>query len=329
VKDASRQRAGRSHLITYKGRTLRQAEWADKLGISRKALTSRLARGGTIEDAFNTPVKKRVDTTERRAALYKIVQEQHPITVRGVFYQAEVRGIVGKDENGYKMVQTDLTLMRKSGELPYEWIVDNTRQVIEPYAYDSVADALAQLAQNYRVSLWKDTSCLVQVWLEKDALSGVVEGVTLQYGVPLMVARGYSSLSFLHEQAAKLRDETRLVFVYLLGDYDPSGVNAHESIKATLREMAPGVDFEFKRPGVTEGQIKKWKLPTRLTKQSDSRSAGWGDNPSVELDAIEPNRLRKLVKDAINIHMTDDAREELQRFEADNRERIMEMARGE
>ena len=58
-------------------------------------------------------------------------------------------------------------------------------------------------------------------------------------------------------------------------------------------------------------------------------SAEWGDNTSVELDAIEPNRLRKLVKDAINIHMTDDAREELQRFEADNRERIMEMARGE
>jgi hypothetical protein len=58
-------------------------------------------------------------------------------------------------------------------------------------------------------------------------------------------------------------------------------------------------------------------------------SAECGDNPSVELDAIEPNRLRKLIKDAINIYMTDDAGEELQRFEADNRERIMEMARGE
>ena len=198
--------------------------------------------------------------------------------------------------------------------------------MIEPHAYDSVADALEECADNYRVNLWKDMDCLVQVWLEKDALSGVVDQVTLAYGEPLMVARGYSSLSFLYEQAQELDSETRPVFVYLLGDHDTSGVNAHESIEATLRDMAPDVEFTFKRIAVTPAQITKWKLPTRPTKENDSRASAWGDVPSVELDAISPKRLRKLVEDAINEHMTADHRDGLRESEVADRETIRQLA---
>ena len=195
----SRQRvpgSGRSKLITYKGRTQQLFEWADELGIARKTLTSRLARRMPVAEAFTMttlPHATVEQSTERRVAIYKIVEAQQPMTVRAVFYQAEVHlpQFIAKTEAGYKMVQQDLALMRKSGELPYEWITDSTRNVIEGYAYDSIADALEQTAEQYRVNLWRDADCLVQVWLEKDALSGVIEPVTLACGVPLMVARGY------------------------------------------------------------------------------------------------------------------------------------------
>ena len=59
-------------------------------------------------------------------------------------------------------------------------------------------DALEETARLYRKSLWADADAYVEIWLEKDALSGVVYPVTSQFDVPLMVARGYASLSFLH-----------------------------------------------------------------------------------------------------------------------------------
>ena len=157
---------------------MRLSAWADELGQSRKALTSRLARGMTVEQAFTVPTRAHAtpdQVADRRAELYKIVEAQQPMTVRGVFYQAEVflPQFIAKSTNGYKMVATDLAKMRRAGDLPYEWIVDNTRRVIESYAFDGVADALTQAAHNYSVNLWKDADCLVQIWLEKDALAEV------------------------------------------------------------------------------------------------------------------------------------------------------------
>ena len=84
--------------------------------------------------------------------------------------------------------------------------------------------------------MWRETECYVEVWLEKDALSGVVMPITADYDVPLMVARGYASLSFLHSAAEAIGDLEVPAFIYHLGDFDPSGVNAGEKIEETLRE---------------------------------------------------------------------------------------------
>jgi hypothetical protein len=94
-------------------------------------------------------------------------------------------------------------------------------------------------------------------------------------------------------------------FIYHLGDFDPSGVNAGEKIEQTLRELAPKADIAFQRIAVTSAQIEAWRLPTRPTKTSDTRSKGFGDI-SVELDAIEPDRLRTLVREAIEVHLPPD-----------------------
>jgi hypothetical protein len=132
---------------------------------------------------------------ERRDELYSIVEEMQPMTVRQVFYQATVRGIVPKDEKSYNKVQQVLAKMRRDETLPFEWIVDNTRGRNHPFTFDSVEDALEYTARNYRKSLWKDAGVYVEIWLEKDALAGVIEDITSKYDVSLMVARGYSSLS--------------------------------------------------------------------------------------------------------------------------------------
>jgi hypothetical protein len=250
---------------------------------------------------------KRVRSTKaevdaRREALYDIVAEQQPMTVRQVFYQATVKGLVDKTEAGYTKVQTDLVLMRKSGMLPYGWLVDSTRMQRRPRTYDSVQDALEQTAQFYRKSLWATADDHVEIWLEKDALAGVVYPITSMYDVPLMVARGYASLSFLHGSAEYISAVGKPTFIYHLGDYDPSGVNAGEKIEETLRELAPDADITFRRIAVTPRQIRDWDLPSRPTKTSDTRAKSFGDI-SVELDAIPSEQLRALVRVWIEEHL--------------------------
>src|SRR5262249_42977984 len=150
---------------------------------------------------------------------------------------------------------------------------------------------------------WTDADCYVEIWLEKDALAGVVYPITNVYDVPLMVARGYASLSFLHSAAEYIGMLDVPAYIYHLGDYDPSGFNAGEKIEESLRELAPSADIVFERRiAVTPEQISDWNLPSRPTKASDSRAKNFG-SVSVELDAIEPQRLRDLVQDAIAQHV--------------------------
>ncbi|CAN7517703.1 hypothetical protein [Mesorhizobium caraganae] len=242
---------------------------------------------------------------DRRDGLFEIVKAMRPMTVRQVFYQATVAGLVEKTEAGYNKVQTDLVQMRRSGILPYDWLADSTRWQRKPRTFDSVEQALRDTAKFYRKSLWNDASAYVEVWLEKDALAGVVHPITDMYDVPLMVARGYASLSFLHGAAEYIGCLDVPTYIYHLGDFDPSGVNAGEKIEETLRELAPDAEIHFERLAVWPSQIMQWDLPTRPTKQSDTRAKNFGD-VSVELDAIPPGRLRQLVEKAINRHLPQD-----------------------
>jgi hypothetical protein len=257
----------------------------------------------------------------RRASLFDIVEAMRPMTVRQVFYQATVGGIVDKAEAGYAIVQTDLVQMRKAAVLPYNLLADSTRWMRKPRTFQNVEQALSDTARFYRKALWADVGAYVEIWLEKDALAGVVTPVTELYDVPLMVARGYASLSFLHGAAEYIATLDVPAFIYHLGDFDPSGVNAGEKIEQTLRELAPYADIHFERLAVTPDQIRDWSLPTRPTKASDSRSKGFG-LISVELDAIAPKDLRDLAEQAIQQHLPPDQFSVLKAAERSERELI-------
>ncbi len=248
-----------------------------------------------------------------------------PMTVRQVFYQATVHNLVEKSEAGYSKVQTDLVHMRRAGELPYSWLTDNTRWQRKPTTYSSIEDALEETARFYRKSLWDDVFAYVEVWLEKDALAGVINPITSLYEVPLMVARGYASLSFLAAAADYMNQRPEPIFIYHFGDFDPSGVNAAEKIEQTLKELAPRANITFERVAITPGQITAMSLPTRPTKTTDSRAKGFGDI-SVELDAMKPQALRDLVEEVINRHLPQDELAVLQHAEQSEREMLTAFA---
>jgi hypothetical protein len=129
--------------------------------------------------------------------------------------------------------------MRRSGALPYEWLADSTRWMRKPCTFGGIEEALKDCARHYRKALWRGAKTYVELWLKKDALSGVIYPITDLYDVPLMVARGYASLSFLHSAAEAINKLEVPAYIYHLGDFDPSGVNAAQKIEETLRELAP------------------------------------------------------------------------------------------
>jgi hypothetical protein len=159
--------------------------------------------------------------------------------------------------------------MRKAGLIPFPWIADNTRWQRKPSSFTGIEACLSSVANNYRRDLWISMPVYVEVWLEKDALAGVLVEETTVYDVPLMVARGYSSLSFLHSAGEAIKAKGKPAYIYHFGDHDPSGVDAARNIEANLRRFAPDIEIHFERVAVTPAQIAEWNLPTRPTKMKD------------------------------------------------------------
>ena len=278
-----------------------------------------------------SPIKRKRATkqevTNRRVALWNIVDAHRPMTVRQVYYQATVLELVDKTEAGYRQVQNDLKWLRKRGFVPYEAIADSTRWMRKPRSFSNPQDAIEETAAFYRKALWADQDSYVEIWLEKDALAGVLHPITAEFDVPLMVSRGYASLSFLHSAAEHIKRIGKPTFIYHLGDNDPSGVNAAHTIDISLREFAPNAHITFERLAVLPEQIEAWSLPTRPTKKSDSRAKGFGDR-SVELDAIEPDMLRSIVRGAIERHLPAHEFEVLKVAEESERKLLWTFAEG-
>jgi hypothetical protein len=88
------------------------------------------------------------------------------------------------------------------------------------------------------------------------------------------------------------------VLLYHLGDYDPSGHAAADAIEKTFAEEFDCM-IRFERIAILPGQIEEFNLPTRPTKESDSRAKNWTGSECVELDSLPPRELRALVENAI------------------------------
>jgi len=265
-------------------------------------------------------------------ALVRIIQRYRPVTVRQVFYQAVNRSIVPKDETrGYRVVQRRLVALRDSGLIPHGYIVDGTRFVTGYTRYDDLEEFTEYAAGLYRKDYWADADVRLEVWLEKDALKGVlVPTVVNECGLGLHVTRGFASITYLQDAAEEIEADGRPTFVYVLTDFDPSGVVIADKVEEELQARAPDSEITVRRLAVDREQIERWELPTRPTKTSDTRASKFRrihGTDSVELDAIPPDALRNLVKDAIDSHMDPWQLEQFKMVEREERETLRNIFR--
>lgn len=261
------------------------------------------------------------------AAIVSIVAADAPMTLRGVYYRAVSAGVVDKTETAYRLVGRRLLKLRRAGVVDYSDITDGTRWISKPRSWSSVDQMLADAAASYRRALWRDQDTEVQVYTEKDAISGVIYPVTSRWDVPLGVVRGYSSETFLYNIAASIVAAGKPTVVYQLGDHDPSGLGAWQHFISTVTSFAPGAEIEFVRLAVTPAQIVEMNLPTRATKTTDTRARSFRGE-SVEVDAIPSGVLRQLIDDAISSHVDARALELTEIAEESERDLLYEISGG-
>jgi hypothetical protein len=261
-----------------------------------------------------------------RDALYDVLSTEHPMTVRQVFYRLVSAGTIDKTEAEYKSTVCRLLgLMRREGVIPFGWIADNTRWMRKPRTFSTFESALELTAQTYRRAMWDNQQVYVEIWLEKDALAGVLMDETEKWDVPLMVTRGYPSLSYLHSAAEQIAAIEKPAYLYYFGDYDPSGVDITRAVESGIREFAPDAEIHFERVAVIPAQIKRLGLLTRPTKKTDSRSKNF-EGESVEVDAIPPVSLREIARLCIEQHVDEDALDRLLTVEAAERETMQRIS---
>ncbi len=268
-------------------------------------MTAALPNDGMTAVYGTSPLKRprrtQAELHDLDMAICTVCTEDHPLTVRGVFYRVMSAGAVEKSEKAYAAVQREVLKLRRSGVLPYEWIADGTRWQVKEPSWEDAQEALDDAVSSYRRGLWHNQDTYVEVWSEKDAIASIVSPTTDKWDAPLMIARGFASESFLWSTANTIRHQDRAgkdVVIYQLGDHDPSGIAAWEHVQTRLAEFAPDAYIHFERLAVTEGQIAAYSLPTRPTKTTDSRAKNFVGE-SVEVDAIPTSILREVVENAI------------------------------
>ena len=255
----------------------------------------------------SSPIKRsrrtKSDVFSLRQAIYNVVSEDRPMTVRQVFYRLVSAGLIDKTEAAYKMVVRLLGVMRREGQLPFSWIADSTRWQRVPQTYSSLDDALEDMQTYYRRNLWDNQNAYVEIWLEKEMLAGVIYQASAKWHVPLMVTRGYPSLSYLATAAETMQAQDRPCYLYYFGDLDPSGVDIPaDRIRPT--RVCPRCRHSFS-PGCRHSRASRGNGPTDEAHQDyghplqelQGRIRGGGRHPAGQTprdgDGVDPGPYRQ------------------------------------
>jgi hypothetical protein len=247
--------------------------------------------------------RTKVEIQQLQHQMIEVLEADNPQSVRHMFYRMtdpRLQESVPKDEKlGYGPVQRQLSAMRKSGLLPYEWIVDHGRSGYFTTTYGGIAEAVQSISRFYRRNIWEDTPCYVEAWCESRSIGGVIRGVCEDFALPLYVSSGFSSLSLIFESALHIKHEARdrPVHILYIGDWDPAGVLIDRDIEAKLRNHLPSHDITFHRLAITAEQIALLGLPTKPPKPGDRRGGFTGG--TVEAEAMPAGILRETLRKKI------------------------------
>jgi len=243
------------------------------------------------------------------AAARTILEAEHPMTVRQLFYRLVSARVIDNSRGDYQRVSKAMTLARTQGSVDYDMIVDRSRTSYRSTDWKNLGqltETMERALQNYRRDAWQDQPYHVEVWCEKDAVTGSIEEIRREYGVDVIAIRGFNSTSNVHEAGTRLWEYThngkKPVILYL-GDWDPSGKDIERDLVSRLRADT-GMEIEVQRIAIFQADIRQFNLPPLRVKDTDSRAEGFKElygNEAVELDALPPTELRRRLREAIEL----------------------------
>ena len=226
------------------------------------------------------------------------------LTLRQLFYQFVSRVLIENSQSEYQRLGTVVRNARRAGLIDWEAIEDRTRSVRTLPSWDSPAALISAGAEQYRENIWEGQDARIEVWLEKDALLGVIEGVCHEFRLPYFACRGNNSDS--EQYVAGKRFEAQAAagltpIVLHLGDHDPNGLDMTRDNADRLALFARR-PVEVRRLALNMDQVEKYRPPPNFAKETDTRFPAYAKKYGVhcwELDALAPNVIAGLIRSEV------------------------------
>lgn len=249
------------------------------------------------------------------------------LTLRQLYYQLVSQALIPNKVAEYAKLSRLLVNGRMAGEVDWDAIEDRLRRPKLPYWVTGVTGAINDTIDQYRLNRMEGQDNHIEVWCEKDALSNVLYRVTSEYHINLMVNRGYSSCTAMHDAYERLDARSDLKsYILYLGDHDPSGLDMVRDIRDRLEGF--GVeDVEVIHIAITREQIDEYNPPPNPAKVTDPRAGEYiaqhGDT-SWEVDALNPETLHELLVNEIGELIDRDKYEAVLEQEGEDKEKLRE-----
>lgn len=236
-------------------------------------------------------------------------QQGYVLTLRQLYYQFVSRDLIPNNMRSYKRLGSIINDARLCGLIDWESIEDRTRELSSISTWNDPSEIVEACAQQFKVNLWEDQPYYIEVWVEKEALAGVVESACNKYRIPFLSCRGYTSQSEMWRAGQRLLRKYRQdkeILILHLGDHDPSGIDMSRDITERLTMFMRGESFDFKRLALNIDQVREYQPPPNPAKMTDSRFREYVRNygqESWELDALEPKVITRLIHENVSKHL--------------------------
>lgn len=239
-------------------------------------------------------------TTRLIETAVEILEVENPMTIRQLFYRLVSIGHLANSRADYQRLSVVMSKARNDGRCNFDWIVDRSRPEYAPSAWENMAQYGRTIQRSYRKDYWSMQPHYVELWAEKDSVIGSIEKLTDELGITVRVGRGFLSTTRIHEIAQHFLGLEKPIFVFYIGDHDPSGREIEDNARSRVEEY--GVDFSLQRLAIHAEDISEWILPPLRIKDSDTRAkhfrAHHGED-CVELDALPVGELRRRIRQAV------------------------------
>lgn len=249
----------------------------------------------------------------------------YSLTLRQLYYQFVARDLIANTVKSYNKLGNIINDARLAGLVDWAAIEDRTRNVNDAPRWDNPADAVNAVLQQYRTDVWENQPRRVEVWIEKNALTGVIHRTCRALDVPYFACIGYVSQS--EEYRAYRRSITHPLTILHLGDHDPSGIDMTRDNDDRLNSVFGG-DVNVVRIALNMDQVEEYDPPPNPAKMTDSRFQDYAKNfgtSSWELDALEPSVINALITSHVEDIRDDDIHEEALAEQEEGRDKLQEI----